>query len=179
MIKYWRIGTGASSFVKKYSELAIKNNFFPGNKLVLLENNGVFFLLRDGIRIEVFNASSTANQYIKVWEAFGFIVKSMTNEYVVSTNFSDKKSLIKLSKINITHSSMDEKIEKYRNTIIINTLVCSKIINSVDIRKKGIYKGTKLLLIEDVKKSISDYEKELSNNKEFIKEIKEKYDKKF
>jgi len=179
MIKYWRIGTGAFTFIKKYSDLAIKNNFFPGNKIILFEKDNVFTLLNEGVEIEIFNANSTANQYMKVWESFGFILRKYGHEYVISTNLHDIESLIKLSKINLTLPSTDERIEKYRNTIIINILVHSKIINSVDIRDKEIYKGSKPLSIEDVKKSISKYEKELSVDKKFIEDIKEKYDKQF
>ena len=179
MDKYWRIGTGAHTYINKFSDM-VKNNNLSIKDFLVTNKEGKEFILEtsSGESCIRWHSNSTANQYIKVWESLGFIV-AVGSKYFIATNFRQPRRLIEYSLINILMSSDDESIEKYRTTVIINILVEAKVINQRDLFEKGFIKGNSPLMIEDVIKSISRYEKTVIKERSIVKKIKEYYDNKF
>ena len=179
MDKYWRIGTGAHTYIDKFREMVIDNNLTIKDFLISSEEGKQYILeTPSGESCVRWHSKSTANQYIKVWESLGFIV-AVGPKYFIATNFREHKKLIQYSLINITMSSNDESIQRYRTTMIINILVEAKVINQRDLFEKGFIKGASPLMIEDVIKSISKYERTVIKERNVVNKIKEYYDNEF
>lgn len=180
MIKYWKVGTSAQKMITVFATINKKS--IVGMKIHLIKDEYSQKLkLINKINQVIYNfgSFSTANQYLKIWEALGFIYKEAINTFVIATTLSDVADLIELSTIFIKKSSKVKYIDSYRKTIIINILVEAKILNSIDLMKKNICKTKGSFSINDVKESISKYEKKLSIKKEFVTKIKELYDQEF
>ena len=175
-IRYWKIGTSPISMIKKFIQflnkgMKVTENFriLPnerGNWIVDLSNNKIFNLM----------SKATTKQHLIVWESFGFIHKKKENYYSIITKFKKLNELIEYSKLFINKKSNNEKVNRYRNTIIINILVYLNIFNEWDIRNRNIKKTKGNLTIKEIKSTISNYEKKLSKNNKFVQEIRGKYD---
>lgn len=177
MIKYWRIGTGAETYVNKFALLNKKT--YIGDKIHLIKDGNVLQVINQSKEVlGEYNSLSTVKQYLKVWEAFGFITKTKENTYLISTPLTSKEELKELSIIFLKKKSADKKIASYRFSIIVNILVQAKLVNEIEISNK-ISQTKKELSITSIKKAISNYEREMVKNKKIIRELKEIYDKQF
>lgn len=180
MNKYWMIGTKASTFIARFIKFA-DQGMTTGNEFFIseLDDKKTHLLIsKGGVKLDEFSSSSTANQYLEAWAAFGFIVKD-GRKYIVNTDLSSKEDLVKLSKIYLVKKSKDKQMQRYRNTILINTLFNASVINWIDISKKGIEQPKGDLKVESIMKLIGSYEEELTKDKTFVKQAKEVYDKQF
>lgn len=180
MNKYWMIGTKASSFINRFIKF-IDQGMTTGNEFLIkkLDDNKTHLLIsRGGVKLDEFSSSSTANQYLEAWAAFGFVIKA-EGKYIVNTNLDSKEDLIKLSKIYVVKKSKDKQTQRYRNTILINVLFNASVINWIDISKKGIEQPKGDFKPESIVKLIGSYEEEIAKDKTFVKQMKEVYDKQF
>ncbi|WKX02771.1 hypothetical protein [Candidatus Mycoplasma mahonii] len=178
MNKYWMIGTGASTYLNKFITL-VDTGITTGEAIHLIETeNNYEVTLSNGNVVMDFNSKSTARQYFEVWIALGFLLK-LNNKFRINTNLNSYDELAILSKIYITKESSDLRTQRYRNTILINILVTSNVINENDISKKEIRTVRGFLGIDTINKLISKYEKEISWDKKYVRKLKEKYDKQF
>lgn len=169
-IKYWVIKTGAKSHINdfliasKYFQIGDKvytdfsDDQFPA---VVVNGNSIF---RKG--------KNAFNQMIIGWEALGLVRKEI-NHYVVICPFDDMNSIIQYSKIWIVKYSEDERIQSYRNSKMINTLLFAKHITFTDLKAAGVYQQKGELSIDKIRKEISYYEKEISKDKELLTKMKE------
>lgn len=170
-IKYWKIGTSPLSMIKKFIKLFEKGMKVAETFRTLKDGNKNWIIDLSNNKILNLKSETTIRQHLVVWESLGFIHKKKQNYYSIITKFKKIPELIEYSKLFIKRISNNKKIFIYRNTIIINILVYLNILNNQDIENKNIKKTKGNLTIKEIKSIISNYEKELSKDNNFIKEI--------
>ena len=178
MIVYWDISTGAATIIKRFISFIDENNFSIGDEIIRSEEEDKKILVnKNGQKFHTFTSKSTCNQYLKTWEALGLIAKNKS-AYRIATLIRDYKLLCFYTLLFLVQDSNDERVLRYRHTIIINILFAAKIINSKDLYDKGIKKTRDKFKISNIQKNVSKYEKKLAKHFEIAKWLKEHYDQK-
>ena len=175
-IRYWKIGTSAFSMIERFIELLEKGMKVAENFRILKDGNENWIIDLSNNKILNLKSDATTRQHLIVWESFGFIHKKKKNYYSIITTFKEIDDLIEYSKLFIKRDSTTKRVVNYRNMIIINILVYLNLLNNEDIKNKNIKKTKGNLTIKEIKSTISKYEKQVSKDDNFIKEIRRKYD---
>ena len=172
IIEYWKIGTSPISMIETFIEFLNKGIQITENFRILWNEKENWIVDSFDKKIFNLNSDSKTKQHLIAWKSLGFIDEKKKDYYSIITKFKKLNELIEYSKLFIKRKSNDKKINRYRNMIIINILVYLNIFSKKDIENKNIKKiKGHLITIQKIKSIISDYERTLSKDHNFINEI--------
>lgn len=179
MVRYWKVGTSAHKMIEVFAK--VSEECFLGMQFHIIKgfNNKYQLVDKNQLPIYEFNSYSTASQYLKTWEALGFISQPQPNKFKIATNLKEVNDLYNLTIIFLTRESAIDYVRAYRQTLIINILVEAKVLNAKTLNKKTIVKKRGKFTIEDVEASISKYEKTLSAQSRLVENLSNVFEKKF
>lgn len=168
-MKYWRIGTDLTRYLKNWLECL--SCFNPGDKLVIKgtslysQNNRLVF---DG------KSSSTLGQNIKVWETFELCKKiECFTILILSTQDKLLGQLINRCKAMIFIQSMEKTHQALKDTIILRILYLEKKIpKDLEVFSQ---RENKKIDVSLLKRDILAFEKEIYKDKIFVNAIVSKW----
>ena len=123
--------------------------------------------------LSLITKKTTSQQNLECWIALGLVQQSR-DKYILKFVSSSFKDIVSFSTKSILDNSDEHSIMTFRWTKIVNVLVLNEYITKDNMEKFGIRQKKGTLTIDKILKECSEYEKELSLNKDFLWEIKER-----
>lgn len=122
--KFILVGTNPYIHIKEFydwlNKFKFDHKFYISSKNIngLQDNSslGEFVFKKSG--------KSAFEQYYRAWINFGFVKKNNNLLIKICDEDLDVENLIEIAKINLFLNSKDEKIENYKNTILVKLLYC-------------------------------------------------------
>ena len=170
--KYWVVGTSTTKYIKTFMSI-LKMGAKVGDEISInIENKNTAFIFYRNESINL-GSQTTLRQTIDAFLALNLIRKSR-GAYLILFDECDFDDIVDYSKIFLTKHSDDSRVNKYRFSKVLNTLVQAGWVTEADVLKMGIEQTRGLLTIDKIYKEISSYEKHISKDENFLKKAKEK-----
>ncbi len=177
--KYWIKGTSTKKYYSDFEKMVKHFNLKIGQKITVLIDikQETFQILHNGLVVFQKNKKSTFIQYLHVWKGMGVIclLEFSKGEYIISFIPRNYKDLIQLMKATTLLELNDKKADEFRFSVLIDVLYYAGVLNWYEIKEKGIQTTKDTFSEESIKNSISNYEKELAKDIDFLKRAKEKF----
>lgn len=166
MDKYWVIGTSIDNYIKSFLKLinkvAIGEVFIAdytdeNRPQIIYENESIIS----------YKTSIVMRQTIDVWLGLGIIRESMLG-FKVLFDIPDINKIIKFSKMFLFDKSDSKNVNRFRFTKQIDILVINNILNNYDLSNSDIKQTRGILTTEKIMALISNYEKNIAEDKEIV-----------
>lgn len=162
--KFNKVGTNPMRYIENF---LLYFNLFPiGIKFEIDDEN--FSILQDGVPVFNSNSITTLRQNIDCWLGLGLMIRDSNNLIKIVDN-QNTEQLIDYSKGILICDSNDNKLNSYRDTILI------KIVYMIDHNKIDpdvIFMKNHEISITDIEHEIGRYEKILFQDNKFIEIVK-------
>ena len=171
MNNYKVIGTSTKKYIDNYIEFFSDrsvNDYFYHDSSDYMNHR-----IEIGNKVFSLMSKTTFQQNIDCWMALGLISISR-DKYLINYVSSSLIDIVDFSKMYMLEYSENERINMFRWTKIVNTLVLDGYVTKQNMKTYNIKQKNGVLTIEKILKECSVYEKELLSDKRFVKRLKEK-----
>lgn len=164
--KFWVIGTSVNKYFENYYLQLNHLDIFT--EIEIIDEH--YILLPYGGGTLNYGSKATLQQNLACWQALGFILKKSKNKYIKIVECLNKDKLYEYSKWMLLVPTNDERIKTYRS-MVIHIMIANL---DIDLIKNNFIESIRSEKVDflKIKKSISDYEKELLSDDEYKKIIK-------
>ena len=170
MNKYWIIGTSIDKYIDDFIKLV--SVVSTGDEFTVdFSDEGEPSIEFDGQKLLAYRSEIVLRQMIDSWMGLGLIRSSMSG-YRVLFDQPDVDKITRFSKIFLFDVSENERVNNFRFSRQIDILVINDIINDFDLPNNNISQSRGKLTISKIRKSISNYEKNIAIDSELIEKAR-------